>query len=245
MTADEHSFQFEDRIVAFVDVLGFADLVKKAGSSSEAEAKLAGLIATNQLFEKMVQKWLGPSMQGAFFSDSFALSETPPEHWTIRLIRETGYLCRYLLLQGLACRGGIATGPLFHDGRFVVGPALVKAYELEQSVAVYPRIVLDEASMVHWINEVTESATSQLRSLVKRDRDGQHFLDLFHPAWPGSFIQWTEVEPLYDPMPVDQAEFLRRAREQVERGLAESEGNQRVRMKYEWLAAELHERDGL
>jgi hypothetical protein len=234
-----HPFEYEERIVAFVDVLGFADLVRRSEADGAARAKLARLIAANQLFERVVQKWLGPSMQGAFFSDSFALSEPWPGHRAIYVIRETGYLCRYLLLQGLPCRGAIASGSLHHEGRFVVGPALVTAAMLEKDVAIYPRIVLDEPTVEHWTREVTDSATSDLASLVRRDDDGQHFLDLFDPNWPASFIPWTNVEPTFEPLPADPGEFLRRARDLIERGLAANVGNPRVRQKYEWLATQL------
>ncbi len=98
--AAERQFVFEERIVAFVDVLGFSELVRHSEKDSAALAKLARLIATNQLFERVVEKWLGPSMQGAFFSDSFALSEPWPDHRAIYLIRETGFLCRYPTPKG-------------------------------------------------------------------------------------------------------------------------------------------------
>lgn len=42
-------------------------------------------------------------------------------------------------------RGAITAGPLFYDEalHFVFGTGLVRAYELESSVAIYPRIVID------------------------------------------------------------------------------------------------------
>jgi len=43
---------------------------------------------------------------------------------------------------GVLLRGGVSKGYLFHDDDTVFGPALVEAYNFEQSVAVFPRIML-------------------------------------------------------------------------------------------------------
>jgi hypothetical protein len=146
LVGDTNSFDYQERAVAFIDVLGFAELVKQSDANPTARAKLGKLITADKLFERFVGKFLRFA-DAAFFSDSFVLSVHPPESALIYLIRETGYLCRYLLLQGFPSRGAITTGSLYHDGRFVVGPALVGAYRLEQSVAIYPRIILDDATM--------------------------------------------------------------------------------------------------
>ena len=47
------------------------------------------------------------------------------------------------LKHGLLTRGGIASGSYFVDDMMVWGTALVKAHSLENSIAVYPRIVVD------------------------------------------------------------------------------------------------------
>lgn len=45
---------------------------------------------------------------------------------------------------GWLVRGGITIGDFYIDDMFVWGAALVKAYELEEKIAVYPRVILDE-----------------------------------------------------------------------------------------------------
>jgi hypothetical protein len=46
-----------------------------------------------------------------------------------------------LLCLGYFVRGAIALGKLYHDDEMVFGDALVRAYELETSVARFPRIL--------------------------------------------------------------------------------------------------------
>ncbi len=46
--------------------------------------------------------------------------------------------------DGIFLRGGITHGMVHHHGPFLFGSAYQKAYELESTVAVHPRIVLDK-----------------------------------------------------------------------------------------------------
>lgn len=245
-TSETNSFVYQKRVVAFIDVLGFTELVGQSDADEIAQAKIGKLIDINKLFEKFVGDFLRFA-DGAFFSDCFVLSMHPPEVRLIHLIRETGYLCRYLLLQGFPCRGAITTGSLYHHGRFIVGPALVNAYRLEQSVAIYPRIILDDATMGHWKHEFRQdefgvgAAHPELEGLVKRDRDGQQFLDIFHPGWASTFLQWTDFVTS-DPIPTDPAEFLKEAWKRIEEGRTAHTGNPKVLAKYEWFATECAER---
>lgn len=48
----------------------------------------------------------------------------------------------YALHYGLLLRGAITMGNFYIDERFVYGEALVRAYDLESTVAIYPRIIM-------------------------------------------------------------------------------------------------------
>jgi hypothetical protein len=231
------SFEYQERVLAFVDVLGFAQLVERSKADQNIRAKVAKLIEINRLFERFVSSFLDFA-EATFFSDSFVLSMQPPDVRALFVIREIGYLCRYLLWQGFLCRGAITTGYLYHRGRFIVGPALVSAYRLEQSVAVYPRLILDSETLLHWQNEFREgSPHSHFESMVKRDRDGQYFLDIFSSEWTTT-LPWTEFVSSYDQMPTDPKTFLEETAKFITDGLETNSDDQKNRMKYEWLATQ-------
>jgi hypothetical protein len=84
-------------------------------------------------------------------------------------------------------------------------------------------------------------AHQQCEALVKRDRDGQHFLDIFNPEWP-NFFPWTEFIPSTDSVPTDPFEFCKEAMKRIADGRAENIGNAKVLAKYEWLATQCEER---
>ncbi len=238
--SETDSFEYKERVVAFVDVLGFSALVRRSETDPAAMDNVRKLVTVNELFYSFMTKF--QLSTASFFSDSFVLSMQPDR--VLYVVREIGYLCRYLLLQGLPCRGAITTGSLYHRGRFVLGPAFVSAAEMEKSVAVYPRVVLDDATMANWrlefrVDEFGHRAQhASLENLVKRDRDGRHFIDIFNPEWGTGFIPWTEIIPSYDLVPTDPAEFLERARVSIDVGRAASAGDTKVREKYKWLATE-------
>lgn len=68
-------------------------------------------------------------------------------------------------------RGGITMGDLFLDDTFVWGTGLLRAYELECNIAVYPRIIVDR-NIIH-----QQSTTCNF--LIK-DNDGQYYLDFLN-----------------------------------------------------------------
>jgi hypothetical protein len=228
------SIEYQPRLVAFVDVLGFADLVLKSDGDNEARQAIGRLVATNNLFDAFFTK-LMRSAKAGFFSDSFVVSMGPDE--IIYLVREIGYLARYLLLLGLPCRGGISLGPLHHEGKVIVGPALIHAYKLERDRAQFPRIVLDDSALQCWHEEFAgEPAHMDCIELVKIDTDNLPYLDLFDPAWSANFLPWTEFIPSADAVPAAHADFLRDARQQIDRGLAAAKDS-KVRAKFDWLSS--------
>jgi hypothetical protein len=235
LASDTDTFEYQNRVVAFIDVLGSAEFAEQSDGSPAARAKIGKLITADKLFEQFVRKNLGSlGVAFAFFSDSFVLSMHADR--VLYLVRETGNFCRYLLLQGLLCRGAITAGSLYHHERIVVGPALVRAYRSEQCAAIYPRVILDDAAMEYWTEEFApDSAHPSFESLVKLDRDGQHFIDIFNPEWAG-------VLPWASSVPTDPFVFLEQACKQVRDGRTENTGRPNVLRKYEWLATECEER---
>lgn len=233
---NSNSLAYEERVLAFIDVLGFAKLVEVSENDALARTRVQQIVEVDRLFERFM-KLMFPLVDAAFFSDSFVLS-APVEN-TIYLIREAGYLCRHLLMSGFVSRGAIVAGSLHHKDRTIVGPAFLKAYRLERDVAIYPRVIIDCSALEYWNEELTEGSPHRhLASLTKIGPDGQAFLDIFDAQW-GVFLPWTDLEDSKVQVPAEQIEFLNAARERIEAALTIHADDARVRMKFEWLASEL------
>jgi len=89
-----------------------------------------------------------------------------------------------------ACRGGIDVGVAFepHDGE-IYGPALFSAYDLERTVAQYPRIAIGQ-SLIDYLTHIAQAPgddpvarysrklANRCLGLLARDIDGCPFLDV-------------------------------------------------------------------
>ena len=164
MDSKEEIFKY--RLIAFVDILAFKELI-----NSEKHNKLIGIIKKFQenaseptFFEKFVRNDDGleiteqkrneaedaielQNQQIAVFSDLIVMSYSGAKQyfdWSFKeLISKMHNLIWELRSADILVRGGITYGPLYHDGPLCLGPALIRAYELEDKEADYPRIIID------------------------------------------------------------------------------------------------------
>jgi hypothetical protein len=153
--------QFEERVVAFIDVLGFKDVVENAVQIQEALAQLQTLV---DLLESAIPSFDATVNQNVpndlipkhiSISDCIILSApindpaTPYYDGLEVIIMRCIQLTHEFLNLGYLLRGGIELGQVWHEGSNIVGPAYQNAYKLENK-AVVPRIILSESATQHW-----------------------------------------------------------------------------------------------
>lgn len=176
--------------VTFIDILGFKGIVDNE-SSEDINKKLDAMFRLSTPCQQV-----SPDMKEAVviqFSDSIiriqAVNEDDESDITQCYYRELDAL---ILMQGnLACneiliRGGLTYGDVCVKNGRIFGPAFNRAYQIESSLARYPRILVDEfltlSSQENPIYaEVGSNTWSQLsptffESLL-RSEDGQWMLD--------------------------------------------------------------------
>ena len=151
----EHFIDIEERksivyrrcYVAFLDILGFKDLVF-SGKKSTIENYFGIVDAAIQHLKSISNK---QDIKYITISDSIILSV---EHGKDKnenfkrlqnLCIAVGLIQSSLALKNIWLRGGISSGEAFfdQDEYQVVGRAYIDAYLLEQQTALYPRIVID------------------------------------------------------------------------------------------------------
>lgn len=167
------SYEYEDRWVAFIDILGFKEHVKQLGSD---EAKRISLIDAVQRLNRgsKYYSWRAETLgftehlRATTFSDNIVISGA--EYELQYVLEMAGVLCRELVMQGYMPRGAIAKGKLSHSNDMVIGSGLVEAYTLESEVAVYPRVIIQDCRLTEVIRE---STTFQ----IVADFDGMFYLD--------------------------------------------------------------------
>ncbi|MGR3221097.1 MAG: hypothetical protein ACUZ8H_14970 [Candidatus Anammoxibacter sp.] len=164
---------FEEKAVAFIDVLGFKPLVKHATYDSKKLAELEELIellstAVPELdgtMDASVPKSLIPKY--IYISDSIILSAplTSKERLDYEglsvLVMRVIQLTHVLLRKGYLIRGGISVGDVWHTESNIVGSAYQDAYLIE-SENPDPCVKLSPTATEHWNKKVNESGCDNM-----------------------------------------------------------------------------------
>ena len=172
--ADDNKI-FETCVVAFVDILGFKAHVKSMSVNNDFALKFLSIL--NQLKNiGSIPSDIFEGMEITVFSDSIVISKPKAFAWAeYDMALAANFLSGQLLLQGVLCRVGIARGELYHKSGIVLGNALIRAYEIESTIAVYPRIVFDNPVSAY----VTAIPGAVRNYVIMRDVDGFWYANLF------------------------------------------------------------------
>jgi len=146
---------YKKQIVAFIDLLGFTEVLRdeeKAEKILDAlkkiksgETKTASSII--ELDGQITNIYMKPTITA--FSDNVVISFPENElkapaswrHATIEILNVIQMIAVFAIQEGFLLRGGMTIGNLHHEDGIVLGNAHIDAYYLESKVAIYPRIV--------------------------------------------------------------------------------------------------------
>jgi hypothetical protein len=169
---------YSERYVAFVDILGFSEIVRQTGSDQtpkryDALVKTLSEIGTR---EGTADEIIGVDFQFQSFSDSVVLSSLVFPIGLIYLLSSISELAIRLLRNGLLMRGAVAKGKLHHHDGVMFGPAFLEAYRIENMVAKYPRIILSKET---YEDRKAVRSGVQKEPSVLLDEDGPPYLHVF------------------------------------------------------------------
>ncbi|HZH30123.1 MAG TPA: hypothetical protein VEY11_05125 [Pyrinomonadaceae bacterium] len=128
---------YQDRIVAFIDVLGFSSLVY-----SKSIEPIQNYF--NYVLEEFTEDLRYYQFQYYLISDSIVVHLPIDKMHFEALVRTLVKLQMKLITRGILVRGSISFGELFSDNanNIIVGAGLINAFKLEAK-AIYPRIIID------------------------------------------------------------------------------------------------------
>jgi hypothetical protein len=235
--------KYENRIVAYIDILGFRALLDEtvAKDGTDDQKRIDEVIRAYtsireiwDLDEKSAALSASTynSKKVTIFSDSIVVSfmaEEPSEVFFTLL--EIKWLIMRLLNHKILCRGAVALGKLIHQDEYIFGPALVEAYTLESKVALYPRVILDRniidtATAFNSLHHTSRQEREYVESLLEKDSDGMYYIDYFFKA------QSELDDPEYDfPAYIENLSSI------IRKGLMGSVHHTKadLRIKYSWM----------
>lgn len=156
---------YENRIVAFIDILGFKAMIDGTVNSHNRLEKIANIENAFNLIQRLLtEHYTGDQISEvkySTFSDCIVFSF--PSHQKDSLFYS---LLPLIWLQAelvwnhnIFLRGAITIGEIYHTDKMVFGPAMVEAYKLESEFAKYPRIILDpkiKTTYDEWLTKLQE-----------------------------------------------------------------------------------------
>ncbi|MBI3705847.1 MAG: hypothetical protein HY244_18785 [Rhizobiales bacterium] len=142
---------YEDRYVAFVDILGFRKLIESVTEGRTDPLWIVHLLRAvhdpPRIDRETDQSLKGVCIASGGFraqsiSDAVVISADLDLWGLYHICYSLTKLATELLVRGIFLRGAITKGKLYHDEKTVFGPGLVRAYDFESRVAYFPRIVV-------------------------------------------------------------------------------------------------------
>lgn len=140
----------KESLVAFFDILGYTQIVKTNYIPESLFIQIIKYITEKvrciEQYSMSETEW---NWKVYSFSDNFAVVVSFQEagffsaceqlFWTLQIIQ-----VEIASLFGVLIRGGITKGKIYAGDNFIYGPALIRAYEIESEIAIYPRLVIDK-----------------------------------------------------------------------------------------------------
>ncbi len=186
---------FKDKFVAFIDVLGFKDMITNAerGTGRSFEDIRAILKELEHRKNKDFYAKHGPQIcpsskftrQDLDFeitqvSDCAIVSAEVSPAGAINIVQHCWGIAIMLLTKGVMVRGYITRGPIYHSGSDFMGTGYQTAYERESGVSAFkhevdekgtPFVEVDQ-SVVDYITSETDSCVRKMfERMIKRDGD--------------------------------------------------------------------------
>ncbi|HIC7646034.1 TPA: hypothetical protein ACW7KW_003726 [Serratia liquefaciens] len=234
---------YEQCIVAFIDILGFKSLLNDTldKSGNDNEVKIDAIISAYDAIRDIWDLDQAPGLLNnhttetkkiSIFSDclvvSFAVDQPGGVFSTLLEIK---LLIMTLVSKKILCRGAVSIGKFIHTDNYLFGPALVEAYMLESKAAMYPRVILDHTVIEAGAQNRNENHNlseeqEYVQSLLEQDSDGMFYIDYFFKA------QIDLDDPKYD-----FPDYIDNLADIIRKGLMGSSHHSKadIRVKYSWM----------
>lgn len=233
------SFEYRPSLAAFIDILGFQELL---GTSSAKE-----------VHEHLVrlQRFTAPEDY-----DLLAEADISVVNWfqvsdaAVRLrhydtkyhdgalyyeLSDLGVAQAELAAKGVFIRGGLAAGNASSgpEGKGpAFGPAIAEAYRTESTVAIYPRICLSQSVIDTYASDDRLKADHHLPK-----HDEEYVRSMIRSSRSGPWIDYMKIMAETVDDQLDHLRFCTDHGAAIQEQLTKHANNRRVLEKYLWLAA--------
>ena len=175
--------QYTQYYVAFLDILGFKNLVNDPNISCQDILDTYKFVGyRHREFFGKKYKYLRDSIKMKIMSDSICLYiEVDTPNALFLLIAYCVTFQRDLLVRdpSVFIRGGITMGEMYVEEDVMYGPALTEAYLLEEKNAKVPRIIIRKSTVDYGMNQCDTHAQAGITAGIFRDDDAFYAINYF------------------------------------------------------------------
>ena len=125
----EDGYPYVEKYVAFLDILGFSNLVEQA---DEDHALRKGLAEVLDIFQTTCGSNHTTGTRVTQFSDSLVISANRTELGLHALLNGCEWLAMNLIQYAVLLRGGVAIGRVTHEDHVLFGLGVNRAYTFEK-----------------------------------------------------------------------------------------------------------------
>lgn len=193
--------KYEHRVVLFLDILGFKNIVNESVTNDEVAARIHTALHRIHLEYSDQTGSFDDDTKLTFFSDSLFFTQkfhTNDSSDVFFFLNTAAFIMNSFLAYGLFPRGAITHGKCLHekvqntdsnariDTSICYGPAINTAYIAEETKAIWPRIIVDSDVLIKGIQDdkvnTLEDSAKDFDKLVKNDGT-VFYLDTLQPNY--------------------------------------------------------------
>ena len=169
----------DERYCAFMDILGFSELVDRLRKGTTEFEQLRDLLRSIHLPPTLQNaNFRGSDLRTQSISDAICISTSITNAGLSQMFTILTSLALQMLSKGFFVRGAIVKGKLYHDDHMVFGEAQVQAYQVERDVVRYPRIMITGEVAKDAQREKMKHFHLQLADFIAVSDDGPRYLDV-------------------------------------------------------------------
>lgn len=181
MDKQNNELRTSNYYLAYLDILGTKDIVLKDKDDKYLH-KLDKIYKTAINDKKFINKHNNKDIFAKIFSDNILLGielnkdKEFDKSKLEKLINLAGLIQLNTLKEGYLLRGAIVRGDFCNTEIFVHGKALIEAVDLEEHVAIYPRIIIQRKNVF-----LTNPA------YITRDKDDYYYVNSYFFSYKNNF----------------------------------------------------------
>lgn len=209
---------YKEYYIAFLDILGFSSKIGKEDAAIIhgifTRIKALKRMTRGTAFDSLAATELEQNTKFLFFSDTIVCAIPTSINGAFEALTSHCMMIQhglYLEESPVLLRGAIVKGKMHINGLEMFGPGLIDAYRMEESLAIYPRIIMTRNT---YEDGIAQSNGGEEIMYVSDTEDG---------------LKMVETLKYFDYSPE-----LARLKNLIEMEVA-TEQNTRVREKYLWL----------